>query len=115
MPHGENQSTNTSNSILRFYKIDGDVPQQIDLFNNLPGRQLRGYYIAQKISYDIYPTWNENSNVGEYNGVLIDPNYWYNGAQVEFFKENLSQQFRSYYIAHDYNANYYENISENSS
>tara|TARA_B100000902_G_scaffold153485_1_gene150001 strand:+ start:6950 stop:7294 length:345 start_codon:yes stop_codon:yes gene_type:complete len=114
MPHGEN-STTTSNSILRYYKSDAQVSEQIILFDTLPGRQLRGYYIAQKISTDIIPTWNETSGVGEYNGVLIDPKYWYNGAQVEFFKENLSEQFRSYYIAHDYKANYYENIDENSS
>tara|TARA_B100000427_G_scaffold154974_1_gene128886 strand:- start:3265 stop:3609 length:345 start_codon:yes stop_codon:yes gene_type:complete len=114
MPHGENQTATTSNSSLLFW-IEKTNSEQQNFFVEFEGLQLRGYNIAQKITSAIFPTWREHSDVGAYNGVLIDPKYWYMGAQEEYLKENLSQQFRSYYIAHGYMANYYEPLEENSS
>ena len=77
-------------------------------FSNMPGRQLRGYKIAQELTTDFYPDWNEQNDTAQYSGALIHPEYTSTEDQNLFFRENLSQQFRSYNIANGVMADYYD-------
>tara|TARA_B100001564_G_scaffold192773_1_gene161977 strand:- start:221 stop:796 length:576 start_codon:yes stop_codon:yes gene_type:complete len=92
---------------LRFWEFTSDENQKL-FFSNMPGRQLRGYKIAQELTTDFYPDWNEQNDTAQYSGALIDPAYTSTEDQNLFFRENLSQQFRSYNIANGVMADYYD-------
>ena len=98
--------------VLRFWEWTNFDDEQEDFYSNPleEGRSLKGYFIAQKKTHELYANWSEGDSQG-LSGALIDPKYTSTDDQSLFFRENLSQQFRSYYIANANMADYYETVS----
>lgn len=90
-----------NNSLMINSEID-----QANFFLSNPSEQVRGYDISQGTGID-FISWENSTNLNI--ELQIKPTI---ENQQNFFKEYLSQQFRSYNIAYQNNPQYYDNITD---
>ncbi len=89
-----------NNSLMMKSEID-----QTSYFLQNASERLRGYSISQGNNNISFANWDTSQNLS--TELRINPIIEH---QPSFFKQYLSQQFRSYYIAYNNNPQYYDNV-----
>ena len=89
-----------NNSLMMKSEID-----QTSYFLQNASERLRGYSISQGNNNISFANWDTSQNLS--TELRINPIIEH---QPSFFKQYLSQQYRSYYIAYNNNPQYYDNV-----